>query len=105
QGGVLRAPDGQITLGFFGTSNIAPDLAPDATTTQVVLLPGSITSVSMSGLTIPYGGTSDGTTYTLDGVTVSAGSTTQANTTFLAPPQLAINAQAIQVQAGATIDL
>jgi filamentous hemagglutinin len=47
QGGVLRAPLGQITFG--DSSN------PSAVTT-INLLPGSITSVSADGVLIPYGG-------------------------------------------------
>lgn len=47
QGGVLRAPMGQIT---FGDPN-NPSMAA-----TINLLPGSITSVSANGLDIPYGG-------------------------------------------------
>ncbi|WP_027582391.1 filamentous haemagglutinin family protein [Bradyrhizobium sp. Ai1a-2] len=46
QGGVLRAPLGQITFG---------DLSNPGGTTDINLLPGSITSVSAEGLLIPYG--------------------------------------------------
>jgi hypothetical protein len=97
QGGVVRAPDGEITLGAIGRNGqYAPFLNQAAAASQVVFLPGSITSVSMNGLTIPYGGTSDGTTYTV----VLNG----AATTALAP-QLSVNAQMIQLRAGATIDV
>ncbi|GGF18423.1 hypothetical protein GCM10011611_25420 [Aliidongia dinghuensis] len=47
QGGVLRAPMGQITFG---------DPNNPGTATTINLLPGSITSVSANGLVIPYGG-------------------------------------------------
>src|SRR5262249_34310343 len=47
QGGVLRAPMGQITFG---------DPNNPSTATTINLLPGSITSVSANGLLIPYGG-------------------------------------------------
>lgn len=47
QGGVLRAPFGQIT---FGNSSSL------GSTTTINLLPGSITSVSGNGLLVPYGG-------------------------------------------------
>jgi filamentous hemagglutinin len=46
QGGVLRAPLGQITFG---------DSAHPAAAANINLLPGSITSVSAAGLLIPYG--------------------------------------------------
>src|SRR6202022_4740055 len=46
QGGVLRAPFGQITFG---------DTTNPAKTANINLLPGSITSVAADGLLIPYG--------------------------------------------------
>jgi len=46
QGGVLRAPMGQITFG---------DPTNPSATANINLLPGSITSVSADGLLIPYG--------------------------------------------------
>ncbi|MEW6640668.1 MAG: filamentous hemagglutinin family protein [Pseudomonadota bacterium] len=46
QGGVLRAPQGQITFGDPGNP---------ASVSAINLLPGSITSVSMGGAVIPYG--------------------------------------------------
>jgi filamentous hemagglutinin family protein len=97
QGGVLRAPDGQITLGAVGSNGqYAPNLNQSAASSRVVFAPGSITSVSMNGLTIPYGGTSDGTVYTvvLNGAAAPA-----------LAPQLSVNAETIQVQAGATLDV
>ncbi len=57
QGGVIRAPLGVIYLGSSGPSSIS---GVTATTSVVTLQPGSITSVSANGLTIPYGGTTDG---------------------------------------------
>lgn len=65
QGGVVRAPLGSLTLG------VSPSYDYDAAIpdTSVTLLPGSITSVSGKGLTMPFGGTADGTSYVLDGVT------------------------------------
>ena len=46
QGGVLRAPMGQITFG---------DSSDPTATTTINLLAGSVTSVSADGLLIPYG--------------------------------------------------
>jgi len=57
QGGVLRAPLGRLELGNAGST--------------VILLPGSVTSVSGAGLQMPYGGTVDGLTYNYDGKAVS----------------------------------
>jgi filamentous hemagglutinin family protein len=58
QGGVVRAPLGQLVLGSNATSR---------TTARVNLLPGSVTSVSGAGLAMPYGGTVDGLSYLYNG--------------------------------------
>ena len=62
--GVLYAPLGAIQLGSTG-ANI---------NRSVRLLPGSLTSVSARGATIPYGGTVDGLSYLYNGATVELGS-------------------------------
>lgn len=66
QGGVLQVPLGSLTLG--GTAPLHLRAAPGEparlfapATASLVLDPGSITSVSAGGLTIPYGTTTDGT--------------------------------------------
>ncbi|MDC8757971.1 filamentous haemagglutinin family protein [Janthinobacterium fluminis] len=89
QGGVLRAPLGQITLGseFW-----------EAYTGHVNLLPGSLTSVSAQGLLMPYGGTLDGLSYLYNGLDVAfkgAGS----------GPDIALVGAAIDVRRGAVLDL
>ncbi len=43
------------------------DNGRNVTTSEVNLLPGSLTSVSAKGLFIPYGGTTDGLSWTLNG--------------------------------------
>ncbi|WP_051334612.1 filamentous haemagglutinin family protein [Bradyrhizobium sp. Ai1a-2] len=59
QGGNLLAPLGAISL-------VAA--TPDMVTQGLVeFLPGSLTSVSAKGLVIPYGGTVDGVSFTVDG--------------------------------------
>ncbi|WP_454902788.1 filamentous haemagglutinin family protein [Variovorax gossypii] len=58
QGGVVRAPLGQLVLGSNATTR---------TTARVSLLPGSITSASGAGLAMPYGGTVDGLSYLYNG--------------------------------------
>ncbi|WP_455153258.1 filamentous haemagglutinin family protein [Bradyrhizobium cenepequi] len=60
QGGIVRAPFGSLTFGMG-----YPVFTP-----RVDLLPGSLTSVSMAGMTIPYGGTIDGVTYSYNGASV-----------------------------------
>nr|WP_049824679.1 filamentous haemagglutinin family protein [Rhodopseudomonas palustris] len=63
QGGVVRAPMGQIQFGDFAT----PAGRAVNTTRLIEFMPGSITSVSADGLIVPYGGTADGIRYTVDG--------------------------------------
>ncbi|MGO4711256.1 filamentous haemagglutinin family protein [Bradyrhizobium sp. 2TAF24] len=94
QGGIVRAPFGGIVL---GTGN-----AP--LTSRVDLLPGSLTSVSMAGVTIPYGGTADGVTYSYNGVAVKAMDLTNfSNVGYQS--SVTLDAQSVNVAAGATIDL
>lgn len=102
QGGIIRAPEGTITLGIDETSSItqaARGFGGSATqghTVAVTLEPGSITSVSADGLTIPYGGTTDGQSYSyaVGGVAINP-----------VTPTLVIDSQSIIAKAGATIDL
>ncbi|WP_085603131.1 MULTISPECIES: filamentous haemagglutinin family protein [unclassified Pseudomonas] len=89
QGGVIRAPLGQISLG--------DDLLTQ--TREVHLLPGSLTSVSAAGLVMPYGGTTDGIDYLYNGKSVALEGITGENT------GVAIRSQFIDVQSGAVIDL
>ncbi|MGE4323811.1 MAG: filamentous hemagglutinin N-terminal domain-containing protein, partial [Sphingobium sp.] len=75
QGGIIRAPMGKIVLGSGGSTqwnSALPVLKEDGTydytgphvaTSEVNLLPGSVTSVSAAGLVLPYGGTVDGTSW------------------------------------------
>ncbi len=95
QGGVLRAPLGMITLGT--AKNIGAGLLTSGPTDNVVLLPGSVTSASAKGVTLPYGGTVDGMTYSHAGnaITGPAGFTT--GVTF--------GGKAFDVRQGAVIDL
>ncbi|QHI97405.1 filamentous hemagglutinin N-terminal domain-containing protein [Xylophilus rhododendri] len=88
QGGVLRAPLGTISLGTQNTG----------TTTDVHLLPGSISSVSAAGLVMPYGGTSDGLSYTYNGSDVTLYGVGYE-------PSVVLTGQHIDLQAGATVDL
>ena len=89
QHGVLRAPLGQITLGAEGY---------EAYTGHVKLLPGSLTSVSAKGLTMPYGGTLDGLSYLYDGNDVVFNGVGNG-------PEIALTGAAVDVQAGAVLDL
>ncbi|MDR6672180.1 filamentous hemagglutinin family protein [Xanthomonas sp. 1678] len=98
QGGVLRAPLGTIVMGS-GNTLVDPDEHDVGQPSNVVLRPGSITSASAAGLTMPYGGTVDGLTYTYDGRDV----TYQGLGSLMGSVQL--DGGRIEVQDGASIDL
>ncbi|OEZ50515.1 heme/hemopexin-binding protein precursor [Janthinobacterium sp. MP5059B] len=59
QGGIVRAPLGLLNLGL--------SLRADENSLSINFLPGSITSVSAAGMTMPYGGTADGQNWNVDG--------------------------------------
>ncbi|TWB96027.1 filamentous hemagglutinin family protein [Bradyrhizobium macuxiense] len=91
QGGIVRAPLGLLTFGV-GWPVFTPRLD---------LLPGSLTSVSMAGLTIPYGGTIDGVTYNYNGGAVrTIGLPNNAPQTGIV-----LDGQSINVASGAILDL
>ncbi|WP_194456761.1 filamentous hemagglutinin family protein [Bradyrhizobium sp. CCBAU 53421] len=94
QGGIVRAPLGLLTFG----------LSWPVFTPHVDLLPGSLTSVSMAGLTIPYGGTIDGVTYTYNGTSIRAIGVTNFNNNG---PQsgIILDGQSINVASGAILDM
>lgn len=94
QGGVLRAPLGSVTLGF-GLASPVNGQEPS----RIVLRPGSITSASAAGLAMPYGGTVDGLTYNYNGRDV------MYHGLGGAAGQVSLTADAVQVQAGAQLDL
>lgn len=69
QGGIVRAPLGHIVLGVTPGEFRGP--VPAANIFNVTLRDGSVTSTSAAGLTLPYGGTSDGLRYLYNGEQVS----------------------------------
>ena len=89
QGGVVRAPLGEITLGASGAQ---------WPTGEVNLLPGSVTSVSAKGLAMPYGGTLDGLSYLQDGKDVVFKGVGN-------DPVITLAAHAVNVREGAVLDL
>lgn len=91
QGGTLRAPLGKLTLG----SNFSDAAAP--ATQSLDFVPGSVTSVSGAGKTVPYGVTTDLTSYLFS---------PNGTADLTAPPvgQLDLSGGTINVSAGATID-
>ncbi len=109
QDGVVMQPLGVLTFGginkFIG-DNISGGGDPQ---TAVSFGPGSITSVSAAGLTIPFGGTTDGVNYEINGQAVTiAGSSSfglPAVDNGLGTGTITIAAQTTDVQAGAVLNL
>ena len=89
QDGIVRAPEGAITF----TDGFLPNGPAYAST--ITFAPGSITSVSLAGQTIPYGGTADGVTYVGPG----------GGAPKLFNPIVSVQSQVVTVQDGASIDL
>ena len=87
QGGVVKAPLGKLAFNAGRTLTLAP---------------GSITSVSADGLTIPYGETQAGVTWTY----AATGNNPLTNA-LTAPPakRIALSAPIVDVQSGATVDV
>jgi filamentous hemagglutinin family protein len=103
QGGIIRAPLGAITFGING-----PQTGP--VTRHIDFVSGSITSVSGNGLTIPYGGTTDGVTYLVDGQTFTTADIidaafTQARGAISGARGILLNGYSVSVASGALLDL
>ena len=98
QDGIVRAPLGSLTFGIdpSGTSQLAA-------TKAVNFLPGSITSVSAAGLTIPYGGTTDGVTYTVNGQAITQENV--INGIFGSSHGIQLQGYSVSVASGALLDL
>ncbi len=98
QGGIVRAPLGAITLGVNGSPTTA-------VTKGVNFLAGSITSVSANGLTIPYGGTTDGVTYTVNGQTFTLGDVINGTSFSTSSRGIELQGESVSVAKGASLDL
>lgn len=107
QGGALFAPFGTLNLSALTTDFGYGTSSTDA---LVKLLAGSITSVSGKGLVMPYGGTTDDETWTVNGASagtinlVSAQYNTSNGTTG-SPTGINLQGTGIIAEAGATVDL
>ncbi len=97
QGGIVRAPLGQLTLGSYDPNTGQSD-------GTVILRPGSITSVSAAGVILPYGGTTDGVTYKYNGGDVALDSLS-ASFGGQSGGRLTLKGRSIVGEAGATLDL
>lgn len=107
QQGTIRAPSGAVVLGSTDPSGDAADfglasgLPALATTKSVHLAPGSVTSVSLDDLTVPFGNTVDGVDWRY------ALKTANAAPVVSAPPskQIEVQGGSVALDDGATIDL
>lgn len=91
QGGVVRAPMGNL---IFGQDSRA---TYEAHASLVELLPGSVTSVSAAGLLMPYGGTVDGLTYNYAGKAITPRA--------LGASGITLTGDSVIGQAGSVLDL
>ena len=98
QDGIVRAPLGSLVFGIDPNGTVQP-----AATKGINFLPGSITSVSANGLTIPYGGTTDGVTYTVNGQTFTTPDVVDA--AFSTSRGITLEGYAVSVSSGALLDL
>ena len=92
------SPFGSVVL---GNNNPFDNRIP---TQRVDVLPGSLTSVSMAGMTIPYGGTVDGVTYSYNGASVSRIDVTNFGNVGH-QSGVTLDGQSINVESGATLDM
>jgi filamentous hemagglutinin family protein len=67
QDGIVRAPEGEIAFGPSTPTGVRLDQNASDVTDNVVLGAQSVTSVSLYGQDIPYGGTVDGVNYLYNG--------------------------------------
>jgi filamentous hemagglutinin family protein len=97
QGGILRAPLGNLIIGQTALETASrPGSA-------VNLLAGSLTSVSGAGLVMPYGGTADGKSYVFDGVALDKSLLQPAVNGV--PGKVDLVGETIDVAAGAVVDV
>jgi len=94
QDGVLRAPEGDLLLGASPGDTQELNTLSQKVTNGVVLGPDSITSVSLYGQIVPYGGTVDGVNYDYAGV---------AAISFA--PTIAVDTAQLTAEPGSQIDL
>ncbi|RQS65156.1 filamentous hemagglutinin N-terminal domain-containing protein [Burkholderia sp. Bp8963] len=105
QGGTVRAPSGTLVFGVGDPTNAATkaqfDNLPLVVTDSVTLANGSVTSVSNSGLTLPYGTTLDGVEWQFNP------SAADSRADLTAPPAktIGVNGSRVALDKGATIDL
>ena len=105
QDGYLSAPLGSIDLGLRPL--LPPADLPDPSTpaAAIELMPGSVTSVSAAGATIPFGGTTDGLTYSYDGQVLAFSAAIYGAAPAFGQQSIGLAASRVQADSGATLDL
>jgi len=108
QNGTVRVPSGNLAIGVLDPSATASAFGlgdgsayPLVTTHSVHLGAGSISSVSLDGVTVPFGTTTDGQQWTYNGAP------NQTSATLSAPPakRISIAGNDVALDHGATIDI
>ena len=108
QGGVVWQPFGGVTFGEISPGSVDGFNFGGDPKGTVNFLPGSITSVSAAGLNIPFGGTTDGVNYDVNGAPISIGHGGLGLETVAGgavPGSITVAALNTDIQPGATIDL
>ncbi len=106
QGGVVRAPLGRIS--FNDTRRVSGPLVSPVAGAHITFRSGSITSASAAGLTMPFGGTSDGIAYQgADGTLRNLASATYDDHQgrYLIASGISINAASVVGEPGSVLDL
>jgi len=108
QGGVIWQPFGEVTFGQASNGTVAGFNFTGDPKATVNFLPGSLTSVSAAGLNVPFGGTTDGVNYDVNGGPISIASSSLGLDTVpggTGPGIVTIAALKTDIQPGAVIDL
>ncbi|ALS67678.1 hypothetical protein AT395_24550 [Pandoraea apista] len=100
QGGILRAPFGKLLMGVPAVGGVLT-----GSTSNIEFLPGSLTSASLNGLVMPYGGTVDGVTYTYNGATIPGYLTELSLDSRLLGAGMLLQSKTIRVDENAVLDL
>lgn len=107
QGGTIRAPAGTIVLGVSDTVAQASAFnnLPLVATGAVTLAAGSVTSVSLGTMTVPYGTTVDGTDWQFQVYNPNSTNATFVNLTAPPAKSISLGGASLALNAGATVDL
>src|SRR6185312_8026967 len=108
QNGTVRVPSGNLAIGVLDPSATASAFGlgdgsayPLVTTHSVHLGAGSMSSVSLDGVTVPFGTTTDGQQWTYNG----APNQTSATLSAPAAKRISIAGNDVALDHGATIDI